>query len=469
MLKLRAAADNPLTVLFLPPAFLALSFALQVSDGHYSPPALWWLALVLVFSLLALLFPRFVRWQPPAWLVLTLLAVGLVWQLFALTQQEPGIYLTQPWPGGYTPFFVGVSLAGLLVLLGLIVDARWRWWWFLPLLLVHFALGAWVLRHSPNPTIDVFVFQQEATAALLHGTNPYTLTFPNIYGDQPYYGPGVTANGRVNFGFPYPPVSLLLALPGYLVAGDYRYAQLLALTLSGLLLALARPGKLPLLAAALLLFSPRVFFVLEQGWTEPLVVVLLALTVTCACRWPRWLPIALGLFVASKQTLIAVPLLALLLVGGVGHWRVWWRLLWRAAAVALVVTLPLALTALREFVYSVLLLQFYQPLRTDALSFVAVLTRHGFQVPGWLAFGVLVVVLVLVLWAGVPTPAGFASGIGVAYLCFFAFNKQAFCNYYFFTLAALAVGIAVTQPGGSGTPAPRSTIKAVNGSAVTVV
>src|SRR5207248_8919226 len=118
--------------------------------------------------------------------------------------------------------------------------------------------------------------------------------------------------GRLNFGYPYPPLSLLLIVPAYQL-GDLRYAQLAAMALAGAFIALARPGRTAFAAAALLLFTPRGFFVLEAGWTEPFAVLFLAVTVFAACRSPRQLPVPLGLFLASKQylvlALLATPLL----------------------------------------------------------------------------------------------------------------------------------------------------------------
>jgi hypothetical protein len=55
------------------------------------------------------------------------------------------------------------------------------------------------------------------------------------------------------------------------------------------------------------------------------------------------------------------------------------------------------------------------------------------------------------------TPAGWALAVAFVYLVFFAFNKQAFCNYYFFPLAALCAAIAANvtgeRGGGGGSPA----------------
>ena len=120
--------------------------------------------------------------------------------------------------------------------------------WFPLLVATYLFLAAWMVRSSAEPHIDVWVFQQEAAKELLHGKNPYAMTFPDIYhstqpGRQEVYGKGLVVDDRVQFGFPYPPMSLYLSTAGYAAAGDHRYAQATALTLSALLLAFACPGR----------------------------------------------------------------------------------------------------------------------------------------------------------------------------------------------------------------------------------
>ena len=84
------------------------------------------------------------------------------------------------------------------------------------LLGIHLAVGIWTIRVQPAPTppIDVFVFQRDSVAALLSGANPYSITFPNPYPDSVYYGPGMVADGRLQFGFVYPPLSVYLSTVG---------------------------------------------------------------------------------------------------------------------------------------------------------------------------------------------------------------------------------------------------------------
>src|SRR5262249_54795284 len=53
---------------------------------------------------------------------------------------------------------------------------------FLLLLAVFAMMGVAVLRASPKPWIDVWYLQQGAADALWHGVDPYSVTYPNIYG-----------------------------------------------------------------------------------------------------------------------------------------------------------------------------------------------------------------------------------------------------------------------------------------------
>src|SRR4029078_9090799 len=70
-------------------------------------------------------------------------------------------------------------------------------------------------------------------------------------------------------GYPYPPVTLLSAVPGQLLLNDYRYAALVARVAAVALIGYSSGGLASKLAAVLLLTTPRGFLVLELGWTEP--------------------------------------------------------------------------------------------------------------------------------------------------------------------------------------------------------
>jgi hypothetical protein len=444
-----AGADRWLAAALAALGAVAVGSAIQVKDGYGAPSAFVWLTIAVVAVVLAVVLPTHRTVESALARALpTLLVVALVWQLLALVRVPPA------WPfvavPGWRPTFVlaavGAALAafavawtrGVLRRVGVVV-----------LLAIHLALGVWTIRLQPAPTppIDVFVFQRDAVAALLAGVNPYSITFPNPYASSVYYGPGMVVDGRLTFGFVYPPLSLVLSTLGQWV-GDVRYAQLGAMTLAGVFMATTRRGRLGGLAAGLYLFTPRNLFVLDQSWTEPFVVLFLAATVWCAARHPRVAPYVLGLFLAVKQyAVLALPLA--LLIGrppmSLAGLR---RTVVPAVLVAAAVTLPLALGDLSGFLRAVVTLQFDQPFRPEALSYLGLLAGPSTQPPfnTGVAFGVAAVVGGLALWRAARTPAGFALGVSALFLAFFALNKQAFANYYFFVVGALCVAVAATDP-----------------------
>lgn len=418
---------------------VALGCALQVNFGQYHPLALAWLTVALGSVLLCVAKPgsrviRFIESRRT-----TVLGFALAVQFLLLLVHSPGVTGDLAGSGGLTHFRCGILVAAVVTALGLFARGGWRAAALAVLLIVHALLGAWVLAAAPAPGVDVCLFQRDGADALLRGKNPYAITFEDPYADSSrFYGPGVSRDGRLQFGFPYPPLSLLLITPAHAL-GDFRYAQLMAMTLAGALVAMARPGRLAFAAAALLLFTPRGFFVLEAGWTEPFAVLFLAMTVFAACRSKGGSALPVGLLIATKQYLVlgllATPLLREREVPGV-LWAMRW---WVPVAVAAgVVTLPLALWDLPAFVHSTVLLQFRQPFRADALSYLVPLARSlGTPPPAGIGF-------VLAILAGIGTvrrlgrtPAGFSLAVALLFFLFFAFNKQAFCNYYYFVIGAL--------------------------------
>ena len=380
--------------------------------------------------------------------------VGL--QLIALLVRSPSadLPLNSPWP--LAPLYACIVGAGLVVVVARRFESKsWQRLWFPILLLLHLLASCWILHLSREPKIDVWVFQQDGARELLQHRNPYEMTFPDIYhstkpGHQTVYGEGLVVNDRVQFGFPYPPVSLLLATVGYSAVGDHRYAQAVALVLAGLFAGYCRPGRFSKLAATLMLFSPREFFVLGRGWTEPFTMMFLAATLFLAARQSRLLPLALGLLLVTKQYLIlAVPLTFCLLPAG-WRWRDWIWLLIKTAIVGAVVTVPLAMWNFHAYWRSTVTVQELAPFRWDALSYLVWFGLRGHLVtePSTAVICSSVaamLTLLLARWAAPRTPAGFAAGLAFVALAFFAFNKQAFCNYYFFVIGAMCCAVAATQ------------------------
>ena len=422
---------------------VALACALQVNFGQYHPLALTWLTVALLGTVLCVAKPtsRIVAALEARRTLVFGLALSV--QFVLLLTTTPGATGRLAEPAHLLPLQAAIACAAIVCLASLRPSARHDLPKLLVLLTIFAATGLWALHAAPNPGVDVVLFQRDAAAALLTGENPYATTFPDPYPSAaPFYGPGVSVNGRLQFGYPYPPLGLLLTVPAHLL-GDFRYAHLLAMTAAAALIALARPGNFAFAAAALLLFTPRGFFVLEAGWTEPLAVLCLAAVVFAACRSRRSVPVALGCLLAVKQYLVLALLLAPLLPGRRSG------LAWKALVFATVVTLPWALWDQATFVNSVVTLQFHQPFRPDALSYLVPLMHlTGHRPPAWIAFVAAGAAALLALRKCPRTPAGFSLALALVLFAFFAFNKQAFCNYYHLVIAALccAAGASESRP-----------------------
>ena len=434
-------------------AAAVVGVAIHINNGNYHPAALACITAALACAALAVAgvpFPFVERWGPRG--LGAVIAAALVVQVGLLYASPP-----EPLPGVVMTysFRIPLTIAGMLSLLLLPALFSGRAVWrrvqqtaFPAFLLVHLVMGAWVRDAIPFSMVDVFLFQTDSSVALLRGQNPYGITFDDLSGGtSTFYAPGVQRDGRLHFGFPYPPLSLLLAIPGFVFGGDVRYSHLVSITLAGALLGYARRGPWAPPAAALFLLTPRGFFVLTHSWTEPFVVLLLAAVVFCACRLPRMMPWVLGLFWAVKQYVaLSAPLALLLLPRPVDGKRAW-ALVWRAVVAGAAVTLPLALWDLRAFRWSAIELQMYQPFRPDALSYPAALAGwRGMVLPSAVAFVGLAVAEALALARGRRTPAGFAGATAFAFLVFFSLSKQAFANYYYLVIGAAACAVAASAP-----------------------
>ena len=445
-------------------AAIALSLTLQMSDGFYVQSALPWLGLSLIAALLGL---SGVGWPWGANAVEAdesthgLLTAGVVVSAVAFVSKPLARYMADPRPWTHPELLVAVTAAAVVavsVRLGH-GTAAWRRAG-LTIVAVCLWLGAWTVRESPEPHIDVMTVHADAFAAVAHGASPYNLTFENIYRpDEDFYAKGMRSGTRVLFGFPYPPLSLALAWPGHAVFGDLRYSEVAALALAAALMVWMRSAQ-GLLCAGALVLAPRLVFHLEQGWTEPFPIVLLALTVATALRRPRWAWLPLGLLIASKQHMVLGAVFAPMLVAAEARRgsRDVAVFVLKALAVAAVVTLPLALLDIKAFVQSAVLLQLREPFRLDSLSFTRELLQFGVPLDKQGAAAVSLAAglagVALAWWRAPRTPAGFAASLGTTCFLLTAFGKKAFLNYYFLVVACLLIAIAASGRSGEATATP---------------
>ena len=408
-----------------------VGIAIQINNGYYNRAALIVItAAIASAGAVCVRHPAKSIERLPATAILGFLTAGLVIEAFLLWKNVED---AQPLRWGVA----GLGVLGVLQTLDL---RTLRPWTIAAMLAVFAVVASASFRRAPTPHIDVLMFQQLGAASLLRGENPYSPNYPNLYAsDTAFYGPGVVgADNRLTVGLPYPPLSLLVVLPAYVLGGDCRFADVVAIAAAAGLMFFAQPGRWTALIAGLYLLTPRVFFVIEYGWTEALFACSFSLVMFCAVRWRRGLPYALGVFLATKQySVFVLPFLPLLFDGA---WKPAARAAGVAVLVAVAVTLPFIVWDPYAFWRSIVEFQFVQPLRMDALSHLVWIHKFfpRFPLPQAVPFVGLVVAMVLVLLRrSVPTPAYFAGSLALVQLVFFAFSKQAFSNYYYYVLATM--------------------------------
>jgi hypothetical protein len=451
---------------------IGLGHALQLSNGFYRPRALAWLSLSLAFCVAALAFARRADAegeQGPSRLTVVVLLGGLAWQLAELAiGADPIMYPRQG--ADLTAFRAGVALEAVAIAAGAARVRGLRHAWFPLVLAASLGLGVWAIRNSPSPPIDVVVVHREAIDALARHDNPYTITFPDIYGprQRPLYNASAVSGGRVSAGYMYPPPNLLLVAPAQWLFGDYRYAELALLLAAAGMIGWSRRDQGAKLAACLLLTTPRVFFVIEQGWTEPVGLFVLAAAMLLIAKAPARAGWALGLLLVTKQylALCTPPVLR----AAFRDRRLSTRILASAALTGAVVVLPFVAWHPRAFLDNVVWLQTREPFRMDSLSYLSWAARHGLgQGSFWWAIAAAAAGSALGLGLTRSTPAGCAATIAVTTFALFAFGSKAFCNYYFFVIGSLCCAVAAhSGPASSdqsipGMPGGRTTADAGSG------
>jgi hypothetical protein len=275
-----------------------------------------------------------------------------------------------------------------------------------------------------TPVIDVWELLQGAGHGLAGGRNPYELTFP---GSPP---------GQVRDCFTYLPATMLLTAPGVWLGGDARWAELVLLVATGALLCwhVRARGGTPLGLALLMVILPASGYMVQQSWTETVVLPALVGTAVLADRGRAgWAAVTFGVALASKQhVLLLVPLLLLC--------RFRPRELAVTAGTAAVLTLPWLLANPTRFLRCTVTLFVNAPPRTDSFS-LWLLVPQPARLP------VLVVALLagyLLAWGYCPpTGAGFLVGCAVVLSTFGLLNKQTFLNQWWLVGALIVAGLAL--------------------------
>jgi hypothetical protein len=314
------------------------------------------------------------------------------------------------------------------------------------------AAGIDTYKTSPTPRIDVWTVQQQGDAALAKGLNPFQQvaagdTGPRTANDVPYV---------------YPPMQLYVTLPTWLAFNDSRYTMLIATILLGFMLRLivAKLGgkELPAIIedgpALFVWCTPKLFFILEQAWVDPVQIAwCTALVLSAVYRRPMVMAVIAGCVLGAKQTMfLFVGLFGLSMRFTLRQWAT-------TLGVAVASYLPWLVWDFRAVKHANFDFLNALPLRPDALTFIT-WVKHKFDVdvPPIFAFPASFVLTGLAAWKMPGTRARVTIATVATVTVFFIINKWAFANYYFTLLGLSALAAAASLDDEGGSPAPAAPV-----------
>lgn len=322
-----------------------------------------------------------------------------------------------------TAWLLPAVLAGVAVVpLGLVVLlVRPRWW---PAVLGLTAVVCAGIILGGTPRIDVWVILQDTANGLLRHQDPYRMSFPNV-------PPGQTSSC-----FNYLPSTFLLTAPGRWLFGDVRWVEAGCVVASAALLARRATSTRGPWLAMLVAVLPCTLLVVQQAWTEPMLLLSLCATAVAVDSGMRWwlAPVALEVGLANKQHAV-VLLPFLLLYRDFGPRRAV-----SAVAAGAAITLPWVLADPVRFKTCVADFYLDESAPTTSLSVWRWLPA-GWGLPVLLAGTAAVTVLAL---RRCPRGgAGLLTGAGLILATFDLLNKQTFANQWWLASALLVAGLAI--------------------------
>jgi len=335
---------------------------------------------------------------------------------------------------------VALAIPGVALAMGallLVFGSRTRLgWWLLFGGYSVFALAVIVWPVAQGAYVDVEPMQREGINALLAGMNPYATMIPDPYApaaSAALFAEGLSVGGILQFGYPYPPLSLLVIAPFDWVS-DFRVASAIAALISALAIAdMGRDAVSRRAAATFLLMTP-ILGMVRWGWND-----LLIMAVAIGITWlvyrqsgaSSWM---VGAMLAMKQYSFILVIPSLLILDRPWTAKAIVKHFAKAGLVAVAVTLPFLLWNPEAFYRSVAGLHLRQPFRPDSITLPALFPDVYSSLPKLVLIAIPLIVLGAVsvgMLMRTPTGAqGFALGSALALLATFLVSKQAFGNYY---------------------------------------
>jgi hypothetical protein len=287
------------------------------------------------------------------------------------------------------------------------------------------AAGVTTIAVVGNPHIDVWFLLQQSSDGLRSGANMYQQHWQHSHGLQAVY--------------PYLPLTTVLLAPFRWVTTDVRAGLLVSSLLTSWQLRRWVPAA-PAALALLLLVHPHWTFVVDQSWTEPLLLVLLTSALLAVDRGrPALAVVALAAALACKQHIVLLlPLFALWPSFG-------WRRTLGSAALAVVAMLPWVLWSPSAFWHDAVKANLDLGVIPRALCIPTLLLRHGIHVGFWFPLVALALAYLVVVRRLPRTTSGLAFGCAIVLWTLDLTNKQSFFNHYTLPLGLLVVALTAAS------------------------
>jgi hypothetical protein len=275
-----------------------------------------------------------------------------------------------------------------------------------------------------NPMIDVWHLLQQSSDGLLRGDN--------------MYGQRWTGSNGLQDTYPYLPLTTVLLAPFRWLLGDVRYGLLLAALLTVVVaqrLGRAR-GAAVALVPLLIVLQPKWPFLIDQSWTEPMLLLFLAVAVLALDSGrPLVAVVAVGAALACKQhVVLLLPVLAM-----------WPGFGWRRAIVsgvgAGVVVLPWFIWSPGLFWEDAVEANLGLGVIERALGLPSLLQRAGVTTSFVFLLLMLLAAYAVVWWRVPRTTAGLCIASALVLLTLDVANKQSFFNHYSLPLGVLVLAL----------------------------
>jgi hypothetical protein len=325
-------------------------------------------------------------------------------------------------------------MAAVAVGLSLIAGERWqRLGWFFVMAATAMT-GYVVVSTAPDPTIDVWWLLQQSSSGLFHGENLYRQYWAHSTGLQMVY--------------PYLPITTVIVAPFHAVFGDVRYGLAVASLLGAFLVRRIAP-EVPFALAALILIVPHWAFLIDQSWTEPILIAALAGTfLALRADRPGVAVLTLALALACKQHIVLLlPLFAIWPQFG-------WRRTLAAAGVALALVLPWIIAGPGAIWHDAVHANLSLPVQTRSLSLPGLFSRHDVTVGFWFLLLFLAVAYALAALRLPRSLSGLGLGCALVLWALDLANKESYFNHYMLTLGMIVIAVAAADQEGQAAPSP---------------